>query len=79
MTGSIRLRDHLGEMMWAQGQYRKQNLVAQFGPDITLSDLRHEIAKCEQHQKTGDDCAVNFVGLVRRQNEGENNERYSEC
>jgi hypothetical protein len=34
------------------GQYRKENLIAQFGPDIALP-ARHE-AKCERHQKTGD-------------------------
>jgi hypothetical protein len=30
------------------GRYRKQTLIAQYGPDILLPDLRHEIAKCER-------------------------------
>jgi hypothetical protein len=49
MTGSIQLRDHPGDMVrlacekcGRMGQYRKENLIAQFGPDIALPDLRHE-------------------------------------
>jgi hypothetical protein len=44
-------------------QYRKQNLIAQFCPDIALPELRHEIAKYERRGKTGDPCAVHFIGL----------------
>ena len=72
MTGSIKLRDYKTEMVRLScdrcgriGQYRKENLVAEFGPDIALADLRHEIARCERHQKTGDACAVRYIGLRR--------------
>ena len=71
MTGSIKLRDYKTEMVRLScdrcgraGQYRKENLLAHFGPDIALPDLRHEIARCERHQKTGDACAVHYVGLA---------------
>ena len=73
MTGSIRLCDHPGDIVrlscdhcGRMGQYRKEKLIAQFGPDKALPDLRHEIAKCEPHQKTGDACAVHFIGLVQK-------------
>jgi hypothetical protein len=71
MTGSIKLCDYPTDMVrlacdrcGRTGQYRKDNLIAQFGPDIALPDLRHEIAKCERHQKTGDVCAVHYLGLA---------------
>jgi hypothetical protein len=55
MTGSIRLRDYPGDIVrlgcdrcGRSGQYRKQTLIAQYGPDIVLPDLRHEIAQCER-------------------------------
>jgi hypothetical protein len=28
-----------------KGQYRKETLIAQYGPDVTMPDLRHLIAK----------------------------------
>jgi hypothetical protein len=71
MTGSIKLWDHPSDMVrfscarcGRRGQYRKRNLIAQFGPDIALPDLRHEIALCELHQKAGDACSVHFIGLA---------------
>lgn len=30
------------------GQYHKENLIEQFGGDIVLPDLHHEIARCER-------------------------------
>lgn len=77
MTGSIKLRDHPGDMVRLScercgrtGRYRKKKLIAQFGPDIALPDLRHEIAKCERRGKMDDACAVHFVGLAGAQNVG---------
>jgi hypothetical protein len=35
----------LKQPLRGSAQYRKQNLIAQFGSSIPLSDLRHEIAK----------------------------------
>ena len=71
MTGSLTLRDYPTDMVRLScercgraGQYHKVNLIAQFGPDIALPDLRHEIAKCERHGNAGDACAVHYVGLT---------------
>jgi hypothetical protein len=75
MTGSIKLRDYPGDMVrlacdrcGRSGQYRKQNLIAQFGSDIPLPDLRHEIAKCERRGEMHDACGVHYVGLVGSDN-----------
>jgi hypothetical protein len=71
MTGSIKLRDHPGdtvrvvcEKCGRSGQYRKQSLVARYGPDIPLPDLRVEIAKCEREGKMHDMCGVHYLGLT---------------
>jgi hypothetical protein len=54
MTGSIKLRDHPGDVVrlscekcGRRGRYRKSKLIAVHGPDIPLPDLRVEIAKCD--------------------------------
>ncbi len=72
MTGSLKLRDYATEMVRIscrrcdrRGQYRKENLIKQFGPDIALPDLRHEIAKCERRQNMGDACGVFYVDLAK--------------
>ena len=71
MTGSLTLRDYPGDMVrfvcescGRAGQYRKTYLVHEYGADISLLDLRHEIAKCERRGKTHDACAVHYVGLT---------------
>jgi hypothetical protein len=46
------------------GQYQKQTLIETFGPDISLPDLRHEIAKCDRRGKVGDPCGVHYRGLT---------------
>ena len=58
MTNDWKLRDYPTQMVrlacdrcGRMGQYWKDKLIVQFGPDIALPDLRHEIAKCERHQK----------------------------
>ena len=63
MTGSIKLRDHPGDLVrltcdrcGRSGQYRKQNLIDQYGPEIPLPDLRVEIAKCEREGQMHDMC-----------------------
>ena len=73
MTGSIKLCDHPDDIVrlscdrcGRMGQYRKESLIAQFSPDIALPDLRYEIARCERHQKTGDACAVHYIGLTAK-------------
>jgi hypothetical protein len=45
-------------------QYRKRNLIARYGADIRLPDLREEISRCERQGKMHDACAVHYVDLV---------------
>jgi hypothetical protein len=49
-----------------KGQYKKETLIAQYGPDVTMPDLRHLIAKCERHGKTGDACGIRYGDLLPR-------------
>jgi|SoiMetStandDraft_5_1073268.scaffolds.fasta_scaffold153803_1 hypothetical protein len=65
-NGSLQLRDYPGEIVRLScakcgraGQYKKQNLIARYqnliaryGADIRLLDLREEIAKCDRHAKS---------------------------
>jgi hypothetical protein len=63
MSGSIKLRDHPGDMVQfacekcgRAGQYSKQHLIWRFGPDIPLPDLSTKIANCEREGKMDDAC-----------------------
>ena len=47
-----------------KGQYRKETLLALHGPDVTMADLRHLIAKCERHGKHGDACGIRYGDLL---------------
>jgi hypothetical protein len=49
-----------------KGQYRKETLIAQYGSDVTMPDLRHLIAKCERHGKHGDACGIRYGDLLPR-------------
>jgi hypothetical protein len=49
-----------------KGQYRKETLLALHGPDVTMADLRHLIAKCERHGKHGDACGIRYGDLLPR-------------
>jgi hypothetical protein len=40
---------------------KKQNLIARYGADIRLCDLREEIAKCDRHGKMHDACMVRYA------------------
>jgi hypothetical protein len=71
VTGSLRLRDYPSAIVritctkcGRAGQYRKDTLLKAYGGDITLPDLRHEIARCERRDKKGDGCEVRFEGLA---------------
>jgi hypothetical protein len=46
------------------GQYRKQNLIDRYGPDMCLPDLREEIARCERRGLMHDACKVRYVDLI---------------
>ena len=49
-----------------KGQYRKETLIDQYGPDITMPDLLHLIAKCERYGKQGDACGIRYGDLLQR-------------
>ena len=49
-----------------KGQYRKETLIDLYGPDITMPDLRHLIAKCERHGEVGDACGIRYGDLLPR-------------
>ena len=46
-----------------KGQYLKATLIEKYGAAIPLPDLRHLIAKCDQHDKHGTACGIYFVDL----------------
>jgi len=46
------------------GQHRKDSLLSQYGRDVALPDLRHDIAKCEWRGKISDGCGVHYVGVA---------------
>jgi hypothetical protein len=46
------------------GQYRKSNLIAHYGADIRLPDLREMISLCERHGQMHDACMVHYIDLV---------------
>ena len=46
------------------GRYRIDKLIEQYGPDITLPDLRHELAQCERWHNMSDPCQVGYVERV---------------
>ena len=71
MSGSLQLRDYPADLVrlscakcGRKGHYRKQNLIARYGADIRLPDLREEIAECERHGKMHDACMVRYVDLT---------------
>jgi hypothetical protein len=48
------------------GQYPKRDLIARYGADIRLPDLREEIAKCRRLGEMHDTCMARYVDLVPR-------------
>jgi hypothetical protein len=69
MTGSLTLRDYPDDVVrlacgkcGRRGQYWKQSLLARFGADKPLTDLRVEIAQCERQKSTIDPCGVRYEG-----------------
>ena len=71
MNGSLQLVEYPGDMVrlscdkfGRSGQYRKQKLIERYRADITLPDLREEIAKCRRHGQMHDTCMVRYVDLV---------------
>jgi hypothetical protein len=54
------------EKCWRAGQYRKQKLIARYGAEIRLPDLREEISHCRRLGQMHDTCMVRYVDLVPR-------------
>jgi hypothetical protein len=54
----IRLRC---EKCGRRGQYQTDRLLEQFGPNIAMPDLRHELAQCPHRGDTSNPCQVAFV------------------
>jgi hypothetical protein len=46
------------------GRYRIEKLIEKYGPDITLPDLRHELAQCGRRCSMSDPCQVGYVERV---------------
>ena len=42
------------------GQYRVDRLIEQYGPDIALPDLRHELAQCPHRRDMSNPCHVEY-------------------
>jgi hypothetical protein len=71
--GSLQLREYPDDLVRLScekcgraGQYRKSNLIAHYGADIRLPDLREEIAKCWRLSQMHDACMERYVDLVLR-------------
>jgi hypothetical protein len=49
-----------------KGQYRKSMLIAKFGPDAQLPELRHQIAACPRQHAQPTRCGVYYPDLIGR-------------
>jgi hypothetical protein len=46
-----------------RGQHRKETLVARFGGDMLMPDVRHLIAECSRKDAPGAACGVYYADL----------------
>ena len=44
-----------------RGQYRIDRLLEQYGPDIAMPDLRHELAQCPHQRNMSNPRQVKYV------------------
>jgi hypothetical protein len=49
-----------------RGQYRKETLIALFGGNVKMPDLRHNIAHCPRFDAPGQACGVYYADLRER-------------
>ena len=63
--GALQLREYPAETVRLScqkcgraGQYKKRNLIARYGGDIRLPDLRETISQCERHGQMHNACMV---------------------
>ena len=45
-----------------RGQYRIDRLFEQYGPNIAMPDLRHELAQCPHRRDMNSPCQVEYSG-----------------
>jgi hypothetical protein len=71
MNGALSLRDYPADLLrlacdkcGRKGQYQKASLIARYGADIPLPDLRTEIAKCDRQISMQDPCGVHYDRLT---------------
>jgi hypothetical protein len=46
-----------------KGQYRRDTLIARYGTEVTMPDLRHLVAQCPIHETPGQSCGVYYADL----------------
>jgi hypothetical protein len=49
-----------------RGHYRKETLLARFGGDVLMPDVRHPIAECPRKDASGAACGVYHADLQGR-------------
>jgi hypothetical protein len=49
-----------------RGQYKKETLIALYGGDVKMPDLRHKIAHCPRFDAPGAACGVFYADLRER-------------
>jgi hypothetical protein len=47
--------------MGRRGQYQVDKLLERYGADISMPDLRHELAQCPRCHDTADPCCVEYI------------------
>jgi hypothetical protein len=47
------------------GQYQVDKLLAKYGPDIAMPDLRHELAQRPDRRNMSDPCQVQYVDRIQ--------------
>jgi hypothetical protein len=48
-----------------RGQYQVDGLLAKYGPDIAMPDLRHELAQCPHRRNMSDPCQVAYIDRIQ--------------
>jgi hypothetical protein len=72
-SGALQLKDYPTAMVRLactrcerRGQFRLDTLIAKYGAETTLPDLRPLIAQCEREGKLGAACGIYYVDLAPR-------------
>src|SRR5438045_3533203 len=47
-----------------RGQYRIDRLIARYGRDIAVPELRHELAQCPRRSNMAEPCQVEYVDPI---------------